>query len=150
MIDMKKFRVNRKDKKKIKKLSMLFYPKDKDGNSLSAHPLSRQRDYDAYKRGELESLMGTKKEQSLRMKEMNLILDKETVMTESELLDAVNDVFAKEYREHSYNSLLRAYNSTNKKKYYYNFVNAYLEAKKGRTSYFNTCCITIDFIDGKY
>lgn len=52
---MKKFRLPRKTKKRLRK-GLWLYPPDEKGCSLMASPYSSQKDYDAYKRGELRNI----------------------------------------------------------------------------------------------
>jgi hypothetical protein len=56
---MKKFRIPRKIKKEVKKGGIYLYPMDDNTKTyLTAWPTDNQEDYDAYKAGILEDMLG--------------------------------------------------------------------------------------------
>jgi len=145
---MSKFRVSRKEKKRIKKSGILLYPPDNKGNSLMADPLYKQEDLLAFRNGELESIWTRS-----RTYDLFDILNREidTPFSDDQLRESVNYIFGEQYRESSFNSLKRAFNSTNKNKYYIQYVNAYLETiREGGEDLSITCCLIVDRIDNKY
>ena len=105
---MDKFKLPRLEKKKLRK-QMWFYPADEKGNSLVAFPHKYKADYDAMNQGIVQDLFGreTPEEKENRKKEHEE-LDNEIYVSDDELRKYVNDIFAKEYRNSSYNILLEA------------------------------------------
>jgi len=119
-----KFRIPRKKKKKIGNL--LCYPNAKDGSSLMASPKDNQEDYNAYKQGILEPIFSFSKEERVQMSiDWNNKYSTPIEITDDELLDAVNNVFASEYRENAYRVFKMAKNHQVALKDYHTFVNAY-------------------------
>jgi len=138
---MKKFRLPRKTKKKLKG-TIWLYPADEKGNSLMAWPTRLQKDYDAVKKGIVRDIMaGSTK--ATRKKE-KAILDKAIEVSDGQLKIFVDKIFAKEYRNSSYHTLIKAKNSSKAVVAYYNFINAYNLAEKGEGSYSNICCMSVD------
>ncbi len=124
---MKPFRLPRKTKKKLKG-TIWLYPADEKGSSLMAWLTQLQKDYDAVKKGIVRDIMaGSTK--ALRKKEK--ALDKAIEIPDEQLRVFVNKVFAKEYRDLSYRTLLKAKNNPRAIVAYYNFINAYYLAEKG-------------------
>jgi hypothetical protein len=121
---MKKFRLPRKVKKKIKR-GFYLYP-IKNGGRRMGHPTENQKDYDAYKKGILVDVLYKTKAQ----RKADSIKWEETYhtpieMSDEELIEAVNKVFAKEYRKSALNLLRRSKNHPIAVIDYYTFVNAY-------------------------
>jgi hypothetical protein len=56
----------------------------------------------------------------------------------------VDDIFRKEVRRSSYETLLSAKNNSRAIIAYYNFINAYQLMQQGEVSYGNTCCMSVD------
>lgn len=139
----KKFKLPRKTKKKLKKGFWLYQP-DKKGNSLGASPAKSQQDYSAYKKGKLRNLIDRENSKKKR-KEFNSKLDKEVSISDQQLKECVNDIFAEEYRVSSYRTLLEAKNSRKAVKAYYNFINAYELQANGENSFCNICCMSVDY-----
>lgn len=135
------FRLPRKTKKKLKKTIWLYAP-DEKGNSLMAFPTRTQKDYDAYKRGELRDILAGNNKES-RKKE-KAILDNPIEVSDEELEQFVKNIFAQEYRRASFNTLIQAKNKAHAKVAYYNFINAYNLYQNGNEAYSNICCMTID------
>jgi hypothetical protein len=61
------------------------------------------------------------------------------------LYSYVKEIFSTQYRNSSYETLIRAKHSTNAVVAYYNFLNAYNLYENGNDSYGNICCMAIDF-----
>lgn len=134
----KKFRLPRKIKKKIKR-GLFLYPADKSGGSLMGDPKRCQEDYDAYKQGILKNHF---KKTKAQQKVDSIAWDKKyrtpAEITDEELLKAVNEVFAQEYREKAYKVLSRAKKHPVAIDDYHIFVNAYNQGEH------NVCCMTLD------
>jgi hypothetical protein len=127
----KKFRIPRKIKKKVKK-KILLYPSNSRGSSVMAFPYKSQKDYNAYKNGELKSLLS-------KQKEKKIDIDVPIEVSNDRLKEMVGEVFAEEYRTSAYLQLLNYKTSVlNKKKKYYNFINYYNKDN------FNSCCMILD------
>jgi len=134
----KKFRIPRKLKKKIK-TGLYLYPPDMNGNSVMGFPKKNQSDYTAYKQGILKDrFKRTKSQIKQHSIEWSEKYDKVVEVTDEELLEAVNDVFAKEYRESFYNILLRSKRHNVAIIDYYNFINLYKDGK------YSSCCLVLD------
>lgn len=138
---MKKFRLPRKTKKRLRK-GLWLYPPDEKGGSLMASPYRSQKDYDAYKRGELRNL-GSRHNSRKRQLEFRSKIDKEITVTDDVLRNYVDDLMAKEFRNWAFNILVKAKNHPKAKSAYYNFVNAYLLHKKDG-SFGNVACMAVD------
>jgi hypothetical protein len=139
---MKKFRLPRKIKKKLRS-GFFLYP-EVDGGSLMASPKKNQKDYTAYKQGIVRSFFDeTKAERKKSSEELDLKFNAPIEITDKELLEAVNDIFAEQYRKESYNILLRAKKHPIAIKDYHNFVNAW-NLIKGGENYGNIACLCID------
>lgn len=93
---MKKFRLPRKTKKQLRK-GLWFYPMDEKKCSLMASPFRSQKDYDAYKRGELRNLGGNYKSRQ-RQLEFRSKIDGKITVSDKDLKDYVNDIMAEEFR----------------------------------------------------
>ncbi len=139
----KKFRLPRKVKKKLKKGFWLYHP-DEKGDSLGASPAKNQQDYIAYKKGDLRNLVDRKNSRK-RRKEFNSKLDKEVSISDQVLQEYVNDIFAEEFRDSSYRTLLEAKNSRKGIKAYHNFINAYELQANGEESFGNISCMSVDY-----
>ncbi len=139
---MQKFRLPRKIKKKLKG-KLWLYPADEKGHSLMAWPRELQADYTAIKQGLVRNLMDGRNTKAKR-KEERKKLDKEIIVTDEELTIFVAEIFAEEYRESSYDILIRAKTHPNAIVAYYNFINAYKLNKQGEESYSNICCLAVD------
>ncbi len=138
---MKTFKLPRKIKKKLKK-TIWLYPADEKGSSLMAWPTRLPKDYDAVKKGIVRDIMaGSTKATRKKEKEM---LDKAVEVSDDQLRVFVDKIFAKEYRNPSYRTLLKAKNNPKAVVAYYNFINAYYLAEKGEDSYSNICCLSVD------
>lgn len=150
---MSKFRIPRKIKKKLKN-KFLFYPSDKDGNSIMAFPLKSQKDYTAYKLGLLEDTFSkTKKERKKSSKEWNKKFSVDNDMSFSEIEKAVNNIFAEEFREEALKVLKRAkgdikYNNKIKD-HWIVFCNAWDLVKAG-DKHSITACMAYDSILDEY
>ncbi len=138
---MKKFKLPRKLKKHLKKCLWLYPPDEKD-NSLMAWPSKYKEDYLSYKRGELRKLGIRNKAER---KEYRKKMDKEIEVSDETLKRYVDDIMAKQYRQSSYDVLIKAKNSKRSITAYYNFINAYQLNENGEGSYGNTCCLAIDW-----
>lgn len=139
---MTKFRLPRKIKKKIRS-SFFLYP-EVDGGSIMASPRKNQEDYNAYKQGVLRNFLDkTKAERKKSAEEWSLKFKTPVEITDKELLEAVNDIFAEQYRKESYSILLRAKKHPIAVVDYHIFVNAWNLIKKGE-DYGNTACMSID------
>lgn len=135
---MSKFRIPRKEKKKFKR-GFFLYPSDEEGNSLMGFPKRNQKDYTAFKQGILKDrFKKTKAERKQASIEWNIKYNTPAEMTDKELLNAVNDAFAEEYREKAYNLLLKSKSHPIAVTDYYTFVNAY------NLNESSICCMTMD------
>jgi len=139
---MKAFRLPRKVKKKLKK-TIWLYPADEKGNSLMAWPTRSQKDYNAVIQGVVRDIMAGSTKASRKKEKAKL--DKATEVSDEELRTFVDDIFAKEYRNSSYLTLIKAKNNPKAIVAYYNFINAYNLMKQGEGSYSNTCCLLVDY-----
>lgn len=138
----KKFRIPRKEKKKLKG-KLFLYPADDKGSSLTAWPTRSQEDYSAFKSGIVRNLFD-KKNQKAKMKTYREKIFKEAHLTDEELKVAVDYIFAEEFRKDSYETLLKAKEHPKAVESYYAFVNSYNLVLSGESSYGNTCCMTVD------
>ncbi len=136
----RKFKLPRKKKKFLKKGIWLYTP-DENGNSLSARPYNDEKDYIAYKEGRLRKLFDRNKNES---KDIRKRLDNEVIVADEILLSYVNEIFSKQYRRSSYETLIRAKKSKKAVVTYYNFLNAFSIYKNGNDSYANICCMAVD------
>ena len=123
-------KIPRKLKKKLRKVMWLY------DNGIVAFPTLYEKDFIAYKNGELHNILTIAKEQKEEMKS----LDNSIVVSDEELKIFVDDIFAEQYRTVSYQKLVKAKNT----KYYFNFINAYNFYKSGKDSYANICCMVVD------
>jgi len=139
---MQVFRLPRKIKKKLKG-TIWLYPADEKGNSLMAWPTRTQKDYDAVRQGVVRDLMADSTK--VTRKKENEILAHPIEVSDEELRKFVDDIFAKEYRNSSYNTLIKAKNTTKAIEAYYNFINAYNLVQQGDDSYGNVCCMSVDY-----
>ena len=138
---MKTFRLPRKTKKKLKK-TIWLYPADQKGNSLMASPRRSQKDYDAVKQVIAKDIIADSTK-ATRKKEKEM-LARPIEVSDEELRIFVDDIFAKEYRNSSYNALIDAKKTPKAIAAYYNFINAYHLLKQGEDSYSNICCMSVD------
>lgn len=134
---MAKFRLPRKIKKRLKG-KIFLYPSDGKG-SVMAFPTDNQKDYNAYKRGELERPFSFTKKNIKESRERSMKYEREVSVTEEELKEMVYSYFAEEYRESSLRILLRAKNHPVAIKDYYTFINRYLEDECN-----NICGLVVD------
>jgi len=121
----KKFRIPRKTKKKLTG-KWLMFPKMDDGSSQMAFPCEQQEHYDAYKKGILtEWFSYSKEEEKQRSIEWDRKYNTPIEISDEELVIAVDEIFAEEYRKWALRILRQAKNHNVAIKCYYNFVNAY-------------------------
>lgn len=141
---MEKFKLSRLEKKKLRK-QMWLYPADEKGNSLVAFPHKYKEDYDAMKQDIVKNIFDrkTSDEKSKRKKEHDE-LDNEIYVSDEELRQYVDDIFAKEYRNSSYNTLLEAKKHLKAKIGYFNFINSYKKHLK-EDGFSNVCCMAVDY-----
>lgn len=141
---MYKFKLPRLEKKKLRK-QMWFYPADEKGNSLMALPHKYKADYDAMNQGIVQNIFDRKtpEEKEKQIKE-NEELNNEIYVSDEELRQYVDDIFAKAYRNSSYNILLEAKSHSKAKIGYFNFVNSYQKNLK-EDSFGNICCLAVDY-----
>ncbi len=138
---MKNFRLPRKLKKKLHG-NLFLYPADENGNRLMAFPHRNQEDYNAVKTRIALDIMyneNPKVERKAYLEKMN----KEVIVTDEELRNYVDDIFAFKFRNPSFNTLLKAKNHPKSAVAYYNFVNAY-KLSKTEDGYKNICCMAVD------
>lgn len=139
------FRLPRKIKKKLSQ-KVFFYPPNNDGSRLIARPKSSQDDYNAYKTKLLTDIFDeTKAERKAKSLIWDMKFKTPVIISSEELLVAVNEIFAEEFRDSSYSLLLRAKEHPIAIEDYYIFVNAWLITKKG-DNHANTACMSIDGI----
>ena len=121
---MTQFRLPRKIKKKLKG-KIFFYPVDKDGNHRVAFPTKNQEDYNAYKQGIIyKPFHFTKAEMKARSIAWDKKFKQPCELSDEELVEAVNSVFAQEYREDAINTFRRAKNHPIAIEDYHVFCNA--------------------------
>ena len=70
-------------------------------------------------------------------------INAEAFVTDDELRNFVDDIFAEKYRNSSYKTLIKAKKHTQAVIVYYNFINAY-RLSRNDSSYTNICCIAVD------
>ena len=140
---MKKFRLPRKVKTKLKG-EIWLYPSDEKGNSMMASPDKLQEDYTAIKQGIVTGISDEKNSRAKRKEEQKK-LDREIFVSDEELRVYVDEIFAKEYRNSSYNTLLQAKVNPKAIVAYFNFVNAYNLYKAGEESKGTICCLAVDW-----
>lgn len=139
-----KFRIPRKEKKKINKLMFLLYPADEHGNSLMADPLKIEEDYIAFKEGIVKPMINyTKADLKQKLIAWGEKFNSPIEISDEELLEAVNNIFAKEYRDKAYKTFLKAKTHNIAIKDYYNFVNAWKHTLSGDDCS-GTACMTLD------
>lgn len=128
----KKFRIPRKIKKKLKG-NMLFYPPMKDGSRIQANPRRSQKDYTAWKQGVLSDLWEnrTKAEMKARSEAWDKKFRQPCELSEEELLEAVNKVFAPEYRKLAFSVFKRAKDHAVAHDDYTTFCNAWKHTQNG-------------------
>ncbi len=119
---MEKFRLPRRLKKRLEK-GLWFYPSDENGVSLMANPHRSKKDFQAYKTGILENLID-KSNLRKRRKEYRHEINKEVTVPGEELKKYMDDIFRKDLRRSSYETLISAKNSASAIIPYYNFINA--------------------------
>ncbi len=107
-----------------------------------ASPYRSQKDYDAYKKGELRNL-GSRHNSRKRQLEFRSKMDKEIIISDTILRNYVDNLMAEEFRNWSYNILIKAKNNPKAKIAYYNFVNAYQLHEKERF-FGNVACMAVD------
>lgn len=125
---MKKFRLPRKEKKKLRK-GFWLYPLE-NGSYRRATPHRKEKDYLAMKKGIVTNHFAKikTKEEKEAEKEKRKKLRQPIFIPDTQLREFVNEVFAKEWRGSSYETLILA-----KKKApvaYFEFINSYLIAKE--------------------
>lgn len=139
------FRLPRKIKKKLKK-EIYLYPSDKDGNSIMAFPYRNEEDYRAYKKGIVKPLID-KKNLRDRKKMWEEKYLKENDLTKEEIYEAVDNVFAEDYKERAKKVFIKA--KENKCKDYLIFVNSWIHTKNGDDCS-NNMCLAYDTLCEKY
>lgn len=72
-------------------------------------------------------------------------MDKEIEVSDETLKKYVDDIFAKQYRRSSYDTLIMAKKKKAAIKGYYNFINAYHLYENGEQSFGNICCLAVDY-----
>ena len=107
-----------------------------------ALPYRYEEDYLAYKREELRNLWRRNKAES---KEYWKKLNKEIEISDETLRKYVDEIFAKQYRQSSYDTLIKAKKKKGAIKAYYNFINAYHLYENNKPSYGNICCSAVDY-----
>lgn len=138
----KSFRLPRKTKKKLQK-SIWLYPPDEKGNSLMAWPSSDQKDYNAVKQGIVKDIMADSTK--AKRKEEKKMLDKPIEVPDEKLKTFIDEIFAKEYRNFAFRTLVEAKNAPQAKVAYFNFINAYRMVENGKDSFSNICCMSVDY-----
>jgi hypothetical protein len=140
---MSKFRLPRKEKKKLKKQFWL-YARDEKGSSRMAFPAKRKEDYDAMKQGLVKSFFDWRTPEEKEKKKLEFkTLSNEVYVPDQELKNFVNKIFAKNYRISSYDILLEAKNHPVARNAYFNFINAYQKHLED-DSFGNICCLAVD------
>lgn len=139
---MKKFRLPRKLKKRLKK-GLWLYPSDERGNSLMASPHRSKKDFQAYKKGILRNLIYTANSRT-RHEEYRRKMNREVTVPDEDLKKYVNEIFRKDLRNLSYETLISAKKNAKARTAYHNFVNAYQLMEQGEGSYGNTFCLAVD------
>ena len=139
---MKHFRLPRKTKKSLKG-KLWLYPADREDNSLMAHPATYQEDYTAFNQGEV-SQFPDPKNASARRKELRNKLDREITIPDTRLRTYVDAVFREDFRNSSYQILLKAKQNPMARRAYYHFINAYRLLERGDTSFGSICCLSVD------
>ncbi|SFI37650.1 hypothetical protein [Halpernia frigidisoli] len=139
---MEKLKLERKLKKKLKKGFWLYSP-DEKGNSLMARPHQNEKDYEAYKNGEVRDLFSeeSRKERHASKQKLDVPIE----VSDEVLKEYVNKIFSKEYRNSSYQFLLDAKKFRDTKVAYYHFLNAYKVQENGDDSMSNVCCLAADY-----
>lgn len=133
----------RLEKKKLKK-DLWLYPADEKGNSLMAQPEKYKEDYEVMKAGIVQNIRDRNTEKDSKIAEAIKNMDSEIYVSDEELRQFVNEIFAKEYRSSSYQILLDAKKNKKAKVAYFNFINAYyINEKFG--DYSIVCCSSVDF-----
>ena len=136
-----KFRLPRKIKKKLTR-KMFFYPSDKDGNSLVGYPTKNQEDYNAYKQGILrQPFKFTKAERKAKSIAWDKKFRQPCELSDKELVEAVNSVFAQEYREDAINTFRRAKNHPIAIEDYHIFCNAIKHTQNGDDCSITACML---------
>lgn len=139
---MKKFRIPRKTKKKIS--GMYLYPVDEKNCSQMASPKRNQEDFTAYKQNIVTSFFNrTKSVYKEKTKQWEIDYHTPIYMTDDELKLAIDDIFAKEFRENAFRVFSRSKDHGVAKKDYFTFVNAYNMTKNGDDKSI-ICCMTLD------
>ncbi|SKB99542.1 hypothetical protein SAMN05660477_02266 [Soonwooa buanensis] len=144
---MKKFKLNRLEKKKLSKQFWL-YPRSEDGTSRMAFPARKEEDYLAMKQVVLRSIGDESSTEKTERKLERQELDAEVFVSDQELRNIVNDVYASDYRSSSYETLIRAKKHKGTQVFYFNFINAYNKSKT-KDSFLNVCCLATDFAKEK-
>lgn len=125
---MKKFRLPRKEKKKLRK-GFWLYPLD-NNYYRRATPYRKEEDYLAMKKGIVTNhftKIKTKEEKEAE-KQKRKRLQQPIFIPDNQLREFVNDIFVKGWRGSSYETLILA-----KKKFpflYFEFINSYLVSKE--------------------
>lgn len=108
-----------------------------------AWPSRDQKDYDAVKQGIVRDIMADNTK--AKRKQQKRMLSKPTEVPNDELKAFIDEIFAKEYRNFAFRTLVEAKNTSRAKVAYYNFINAYRMVKRGKDSYGNICCLSVDY-----
>jgi len=136
---MEKIKIPRKLKKKLKKTIWLYSP-NQDGSSVMGSPAVDEKDFIAWKNGELRDILSNVRSKKHRQ-EYSEWINKEIYVSDEVLKEYVNNIFAEKYRNESFEILLKVKDKEHLKKYYFQFINAYNKEE----DYSNTCCQIVDF-----
>ena len=139
-----KIKIPRNMKTKLKK-KIWLYPADQDGGFLVATPESNNTDFIAYKKGILTTL--SPKKNKKEREQYRELMDSEVYVDDNILRGYVDDIFAAEFRNKSYDTLLKVKDDNTKNIAYFNFINAYNLYQNGEKSYGNVCCMAIDYAE---
>jgi hypothetical protein len=138
---MSKFRLPRRLKKNISG-NIWLYPADEEGNKEMALPSSSQKDYDAVRTGIARSIL-YRENLKVERKAYKQKINAEAFVTDEELRNFIDDIFAEKHRNSSYNILLKAKKHPQAVIAYYNFINIY-RLSRTDSSYTNICCLAVD------
>ena len=107
-----------------------------------AWPYKYEKDYLAFKRGEIRRIGRKTKAES---KEYRKKMNKEIEVSDETLRKYVDEIFAEQYRQSSFDALIKAKKKKGAIKAYYNFINAYHLYENGKSSFSNICCLAVDY-----
>lgn len=125
---MKKFRLPRKIKKKLKN-NIWLYPPDEKGSRVMAMPAKNQKEYDLLKHGEISSIgFESRKERDEIFKGLYEPIN----MPDEKLKEEIDRIYRREFRESTFNTLIKAKKDPRAIKYYYGFINSLAKIEKHR------------------